>query len=154
MELFWNDQPNQKLKEIELAEKNWCLANERLKKSDASCDTHKDLQQEVDKLWIEYVKLKPNVSDETKKKLGCLEEIPKFNLEKLTKLTKLRPIKDLIDRVQSMVDTVTHRSEQMNISVVNYNSDDVRRVAEVLESEGFEVDVSTTRGYLKFYYKY
>jgi len=171
MELFWNDQPNQKLKEIELAEKNWCLANERLKKLEAFCVTHygyynergvivecddgkplDDLRQVVSKLWNEYVSMKPNVSDDTKKKLGLLKEVPSFKLENLEKLSKKRTFEELTDRVQKSIDAATYREEELGLAIACHVIEDVTQVIKTLRTQGFDVDLQGK--YLKFQYKY
>ena len=95
---------------------------------------------------------KPNVSEETKKKLGLLKEPPVFNLEKITKLSKKRTFEDLTDRVKKYIDSVAYREEIINVSLTGCTHDDASQVAKALASQGFAVDLRNE--YLKLQYKY
>ncbi len=90
---YWNNFPDVDLSPVDLAEKKWTIAKEQQEKAlrsytvesvqyctGAVADTTKMWERTreietgnavVQTLWLEWVNLKPYVSDEMKKHLGC-----------------------------------------------------------------------------------
>jgi hypothetical protein len=172
MDTFWNKYPDQTLSLLDLAEKKWCLANDKLVKLETYCATHcgryNQLGEIVDcdddfhllaermdayRLLLQYTALKSSELDKQNERpaSATVKEEPKLDLTRLKARSQFDTFEDLFNKVQGEINGCKYKNQMMVVFTAKFQTEDVSRMVRILLDNDFHVRPLT--GCIEFKYK-